>query len=50
MQVRTAAFGYGVSNWRRIRLCEDRIEVFAPGRPDRVEKTVAVAAVRAAAR
>ncbi len=43
-QVRTAAFGYGVNNWRVIRLAEDRIEVSATGDPRRVERTIAVAA------
>ena len=33
VQVRTAAFGYGANNWRRVRLLEDRIEVFTTGAP-----------------
>jgi 3',5'-cyclic AMP phosphodiesterase CpdA len=44
VQVRTAAFGYGVNHWRLIRLAEDRIEVSATGDPGRVERTIAVAA------
>lgn len=42
VQVRTAAFGYGADNWRRIRLLEDRIEVFATGAPEKLEKTISV--------
>ncbi|MBM3854785.1 MAG: hypothetical protein FJ399_16805 [Verrucomicrobia bacterium] len=42
VQVRTAAFGYGVNNWRRVRLHPDRIEVFATGQLATVEKTIAV--------
>ena len=48
VQVRTAAFGYGASNWRRIRLLDGRIEVFATGQPDRLERTMAVPAAAAA--
>ena len=44
VQVRTAAFGYGVNNWRRIRLHPDRIEVFATGKQDVVEKTISIRA------
>ena len=40
VQVRTAAFGYGFNNWRRIRLHPDRIEVFATGKQDQVDKTI----------
>jgi hypothetical protein len=40
VQVRTAAFGYGRNHWRRVRLLQDRIEIFSPGNPERVEKTV----------
>jgi 3',5'-cyclic AMP phosphodiesterase CpdA len=42
VQVRTAAFGYGETNWRRLRLSEDRIEVFATGKPNQIEKTIRV--------
>ena len=42
VQVRTAAFGYGVNNWRRIRLHPGRIEVFATGKQDVVEKTIPI--------
>ncbi|MBI5693973.1 MAG: metallophosphoesterase [Verrucomicrobia bacterium] len=41
VQVRTHAFGYGVNHWRRVRLHADRIEVFATGSRDRVERTIA---------
>ncbi len=40
VQVRTAAFGYGRSYWRRIRLFQQRVEISSPGNPDRIEKTV----------
>ena len=40
VQVRTAAFGYGAGNWRRICLYPDRIEVHATGKQDIVEKTI----------
>lgn len=43
VQVRTAAFGYGRNNWRRVRLLRERIEISSPGNPDRVEKTVSLA-------
>lgn len=42
VQVRTAAFGYGVNHWRRILLHPDRIEVFATGKHDQVETTVTI--------
>ena len=42
VQVRTAAFGYGETNWRRIRLHQDRIEISATGKPDQVEKSIPV--------
>lgn len=42
VQVRTHAFGYGVNHWRRVRLHPDRIEVYATGSADRVERTLAV--------
>ncbi|MEI6781531.1 MAG: hypothetical protein WCQ21_11515, partial [Verrucomicrobiota bacterium] len=38
VQVRTAAFGYGAGNWRRICLHPDRIEVYATGKQDIVAK------------
>jgi hypothetical protein len=40
VQVRTAAFGYGRSHWRHIRLFQQRVEISSPGNPDRIEKTV----------
>ena len=40
VQVRTAAFGYGRSQWRRVRLLQDRIEISSPGNPERMERTV----------
>lgn len=43
VQVRTAAFGYGTNNWRRIRLAPGRVEVFATGRPDQIERTIGLA-------
>lgn len=42
VQVRTHAFGYGVNHWRRILLHPDRIEVFATGSHDQVERSIAV--------
>jgi hypothetical protein len=42
VQVRTAAFGYGVNHWRRVVLRPEAIEVFATGKPDVVEKTISV--------
>jgi 3',5'-cyclic AMP phosphodiesterase CpdA len=44
-QVRTAALFLSAQNWRRIRLLEDRIEVFATGKPDERIATVALAPV-----
>lgn len=46
VQVRTAAFGYGDENWRKVRLLEDRIEIFAPGGAVNIEKTVAIRAAQ----
>ena len=46
VQVRTAAFGYGADNWRRVRLLEDRIEVFTTGAPEKLERTVRVRAAQ----
>ncbi|HWQ52378.1 MAG TPA: metallophosphoesterase [Bryobacteraceae bacterium] len=43
VEVRTAAFGYGERHWRRVRLRQDRIEVYATGEPERVEKTIPLA-------
>jgi 3',5'-cyclic AMP phosphodiesterase CpdA len=40
VQVRTHAFGYGVNHWRRVRLHPDRIEVYATGSHDKVEKNI----------
>lgn len=42
VQVRTAAFGYGVNNWRRVCLHPDRIEIFATGKQEAVEKTIPI--------
>lgn len=42
VQVRTHAFGYGVNHWRRVRLHPDRMEVFATGSAERVERTIPV--------
>jgi hypothetical protein len=41
-QVRTAAFGYGKQNWRRIRLTDQRVDIYATGKPEVVEKTIPV--------
>jgi hypothetical protein len=40
VQVRTAALYISESNWRRFRLREDRIEIYATGKKDEREKTV----------
>jgi 3',5'-cyclic AMP phosphodiesterase CpdA len=40
VEVRTAALFMSDGNWRKMRLREDRIEIFATGRKDRIEKTV----------
>jgi len=40
VQVRTAALGYGAQNWRRIRLLEDGIEVYATGSKTQVERRI----------
>ncbi len=40
VQVRTAALGYGAENWRRIRLREDGIEVYATGSKMEVLRTI----------
>ncbi|MFB3826798.1 MAG: metallophosphoesterase [Bryobacteraceae bacterium] len=45
VQVRTAALGYGTSNWRRIRLLEDGIEVYATGSRTQILRTVPLPAV-----
>jgi hypothetical protein len=50
IELRTAAFGDGAANWRRVRLFEDRIEVYGTGRPDSVEKVVKVKRGEAAGR
>lgn len=41
-QVRTAAFGYGINNWRVFNLFPDHIDVFSTGEKDTVEKTIPV--------
>ena len=40
VQVRTAALGYGAGNWRRIRLLEDGIEIYATGSKTEVLRTI----------
>jgi hypothetical protein len=50
VQVRTAAFGFGENNWRRIRLREEAIDVFATGAPERLEKTIVAPVPAAVAR
>ncbi len=40
VQIRTAAFGYGSNNWRRVTLRSDRIDVSATGKPERIETTL----------
>ncbi len=42
VQIRTAAFGYGTNNWRRISLRPDRIEVYTTGKPELVETSLPV--------
>jgi len=39
-QVRTAAFAIDERHVRRFRLFEDRIEVFAPGQPEQLERSI----------
>jgi 3',5'-cyclic AMP phosphodiesterase CpdA len=48
VQVRTAAFGYGEKNWRRVRLRENGIDVFATGSADTIERGIAVGLAAAA--
>jgi hypothetical protein len=40
VQVRTAALFASENNWRKFRLREDRIEIFATGSKDKIEKTI----------
>jgi len=40
LQVRTAALFQGENNWRKFRLREDRIQIFATGKPDEVVREV----------
>ncbi|MCL5743088.1 MAG: metallophosphoesterase [Acidobacteria bacterium] len=49
VQVRTAAFGYGEKNWRRVRLRQDAIDVFSTGSADAVERTISIGLAAAAA-
>ncbi len=42
VQIRTAAFGYGVNNWRRVSLRPNRIEVFTTGKPELLETSLPV--------
>jgi predicted MPP superfamily phosphohydrolase len=42
LQVRTAALFASDGNWRKLRLCEDRIEIFATGKKDQIEKTLEI--------
>jgi len=48
-QIRTSAFAIDERDFRRVLLWEDRIEVFATGKPGQLEKTIALAAAAAAA-
>jgi hypothetical protein len=48
-QVRTAAVFMGEGNWRKFRLREDRIEVFATGKAGEPVKTIQVKRAAAAA-
>jgi hypothetical protein len=50
VEVRTAALFMSAGNWRRLRLREDRIEIFATGRKDQLEKTVDASPAGALAR
>jgi len=42
VQSRTGAFAVSVDNWRQVRLHADRIELFATGSTERVEKSISV--------
>ena len=45
VQVQTAALGHGAGNWRRIRLLEDRIEVYATGSETKMLRSIHLPAV-----
>ncbi len=49
-QIRTSAFAIDERDFRRVLLWEDRIEVFATGKPGQLEKTITFAAAAAAAK
>ena len=48
-QIRTSAFAIDERDIRRVRLWEDRIEVFATGKPEQLERTIPVGGAAAAA-
>lgn len=48
VQVRTAAFGYGVNNWRRVGLRPDRIDVYTTGKSDQIETSLPLRVTAAA--
>jgi 3',5'-cyclic AMP phosphodiesterase CpdA len=48
VQVRSAAFGYGEKNWRRVRLRGDGIDVYATGSAETVERTIGIEVAAAA--
>ena len=45
VQVRTAALGYGAQNWRRVRLLEDAIEIYATGSKTEVLRAIRLPAM-----
>lgn len=49
-QIRTSAFAIDERDFRRVLLWEDRIDVFATGKPEQIEKTIPQAAAAAAAK
>lgn len=49
-QIRTSAFAIDERDFRRVLLWEDRIEVYATGKPEQLEKTIPLAAAAAAAK
>jgi hypothetical protein len=48
VQIRTAAFGYGVNNWRRVNLRPDRIDVYTTGKSDQIETSLPLRVTAAA--
>jgi len=48
VQIRTAAFGYGVNNWRRVSLRPDRIDVYTTGKSDQIETSLPLRVAAAA--